>query len=135
MSQPNLYITLNAFARAVSAKADEVCKSHGLTASYAFLLLGIMENPGSDQKTIGDMYHFAPSTMTRFIDKLEKKELLTREQDGKSVKLYLTKKGEKLTKDLSKAIRLFNSDLEKDLGDKYADTLNRLLQFGIDELK
>lgn len=135
MSQSNLYITLNAFSRAVSARADAVCKPYGLTASYAFLLLGIMENPGSDQKTIGDMNHFAPSTMTRFIDKLEKKELLTREQDGKSVKLNLTKKGEKLTKDLSKAIRLFNSDLEKDLGDKYADTMNRLLQFGIDELK
>jgi DNA-binding MarR family transcriptional regulator len=135
MSQSNLYITLNAFSRVISTRADKVCKPYGLTASYAFVLLGIMENPGSDQKSIGDSYHFAPSTMTRFIDKLEKKELLMREQDGKSVKLHLTKKGEKLTKDLSKAIRLFSTNLEKDLGDKYADTLNRLLQFGIDELK
>jgi DNA-binding MarR family transcriptional regulator len=135
METPNLYITLNAFSRMVSTKADEVCKPYGLTASYAFVLLGIMENPGCDQKTIGGLYHFAPSTMTRFIDKLEKKDLLVREQDGKSVKLNLTAKGKKLTKDLNNAIRLFGKSLEKDLGEKYTDTLNRLLQFGIEEMK
>ena len=48
------------------------CKA-GLSPTYSYVLVVIHQYPGITQKELSDKLSIAPSTSTRFIDKLEEK--------------------------------------------------------------
>lgn len=127
----NIYIASNAFARQVSAMADKKMKPFGFSASYAFVLLAAARDGGVGQKELSEEFHLAPSTITRFIDKMEKQELLSREQNGKTVTVRLSEKGKKLIAEIKKALSEIDDEIKEMMGDKYAETLNKMLSHGI----
>ena len=57
-----------------------------------------------------------PSTITRFIDKLENKGLLIRKNDGKNAFIYLTENGSSLQLDINKAWSNLHTRYSKILG-------------------
>lgn len=83
--------------------AEEAFQSINLSPNYAFILLAILEKPGISQKELCSLIHIQPSTMTRFIDKLQKRGLISLRQRGRTSQLFLTKKGEKQKDALEKA--------------------------------
>lgn len=125
------YIFANTLARKISGIADEHFKPYGFTSSYAFLILAVSRNENIGQKDIGNEFYLAPSTVTRFVDKMEKMALLEREQDGKEVRLVLTDEGIKIAQLLEDELLLLNARIVELLGRKYHDTLNRMLEYGI----
>ncbi|MGF1671917.1 MAG: MarR family winged helix-turn-helix transcriptional regulator [Balneolaceae bacterium] len=127
----NIYINSNAIARLTSAAADNKIRPFGFTASYAFVIMAVERSPGIGQKEIGSMFHLAPSTVTRFIDKLEKKGLLKRRQNGKSVSVELTQRGKKLAGEIDRSVQDIEKELSDKMGDKYMKTLNQMMQHGI----
>ncbi len=127
----NIYINSNAIARLTSAAADNKIRPFGFTASYAFVIMAVERRPGIGQKEIGNMFHLAPSTVTRFIDKLEKKGLLKRRQNGKSVSVELTQRGKKLAGEIDRSVQDIEKELSDKMGDKYMKTLNQMMQHGI----
>lgn len=131
----DFYILTNALARNISSMADARFKPFGITTSYAYLLLAVYESPGIGQKEICEEYHFAPSTVTRFMDKLEKKNLMERRKEGKSVIPELTREGEKMCVELAEEIRSFNREIEEKLSPRFTDTLARMLEHGLNELE
>jgi len=64
------------------------------------------------QKEIGERLHLMPSTITRFVEKLEVKKLVLRKNEGKNVILCATKEGLEMQKDILKAWNQLNHSYE-----------------------
>lgn len=88
-----LYFTSNRFARYMTKIAEEAFAETDLSPNYLYLLTIVNLYPGITQKEISDKLSIAPSTSTRFIDKLEKLELVYRRLEWKEAHIHLTKKG------------------------------------------
>ncbi|HAS88823.1 MAG TPA: MarR family transcriptional regulator [Desulfovibrio sp.] len=88
-----LYFTVNTLSRAVSRLADEAFAEAGISPSHAFLMMLVNENPGIIQKELTTALHLAPSTVTRFVDSLQKKGFVERRTDGKLARVYPTEDG------------------------------------------
>jgi len=98
-----LYFTANSLARVLTAIAEEEFKKTGLAPNYAFILMLICEKPGLMQKEISEYLQLTPSTITRFVDKLENKKLLARRTEGKTVCVDPTEEGKALLEDIKAA--------------------------------
>ncbi len=97
-----LYYASNALARTTTRMAEEEFASVGLSPSYAFLLMTVAKNNGIQVGEISKALELTPSTITRLIDKMEKKGLLRRKFEGKTTGVFITAKGENLTIDIKK---------------------------------
>ena len=98
-----LFFSSGKLARVIGKTAEEAFKITGLSPSYAFLLHIVNHSSGIHQKKIGEMLHMTPSTITRFVEKLENKGLIERQTDGKNVHLFTTNKGLALQPEIVKA--------------------------------
>ena len=79
---PEFHLLLNRFSREMTAYFDARLKSLGFAVSYIELLITLDEQGKCSQKTLSEQLFLAPSTITRFLQKLEKEGLLTRERNG-----------------------------------------------------
>lgn len=77
-----LYFNINHLAWVVNRRWDEAFKEFGLSSSHAYLLRVVLAKPGLTQKEIGDILLLDKSTITRFINALEKKKLIKRSTLG-----------------------------------------------------
>ncbi|GAA5221080.1 hypothetical protein GCM10025777_17100 [Membranihabitans marinus] len=80
-------------ARTMSKKADEAFSPLGLSSSYAVLLMTVNDSPGILPKELSQIMQLAPSTLTRFIEKMEHRGLLKRQQVGRTTEVYPTDAG------------------------------------------
>jgi DNA-binding MarR family transcriptional regulator len=104
-----LYFTVSKLSRTITKMAEEEFAKTGLSPTYGFLVMTVNEKPGISQNEICDVLHIAPSTLTRFIDKLEGKGLVLRKSEGKNSFIYSTEKGIELQKEIEKAwLGLYN---------------------------
>ena len=92
----NLYYTTTAFAREISSIAENAFMDLGLTPSDAFLIMVVNEKPNVQPTEISEKILLAPSTITRMIEKLEKRSIVTRTQEGKYTYVAVTTKGKDL---------------------------------------
>jgi DNA-binding MarR family transcriptional regulator len=83
-----LYFTTNALARKVEKLALESWKPVDLSPSHAYLLLMVLEEPGTQPGCIANHLQLSPSTVTRLIEKLEERKLVTRTTEGKQTNVY-----------------------------------------------
>ncbi len=130
----HIYVQTNAMARKVSTLADRHFRPYGWSMSYVLLLLAIHKRDGAGQKELSRVFHLAPSTLTRFVDKLNNGGLVERIREGKEIMLELTEGGRELVGELEKEMERFDRELEKLWGVKYQDTLSRMLEFGIRQM-
>jgi len=98
-----LYFSANAFSRALTRIAEEEFSITGIAPSYAFVLMTINDSPGIHPMAISEIMMLNPSTITRFIEKLEARGYLTREIKGKFTEVYPTDKSRRLQVNLHKA--------------------------------
>ncbi|QAA33791.1 MarR family winged helix-turn-helix transcriptional regulator [Clostridium manihotivorum] len=115
-----LYFSANKLARIMTKMADEEFRITGLSPTYAFLVSIVNEKPGISQKDIGEALHITPSTITRFIDKLENSGYVNRRTEGKNSFIYSTEKGMELQKDINRAWSNLQQRYSKSVGkDEY----------------
>lgn len=88
-----MFFASNLLNRAITKMAEEEFKPTGLSPTYAFLLMAVQEQPGITQKELGEALHVTPSTITRFIEKLAYKGLVTTRSEGKISRVNLTPEG------------------------------------------
>ena len=98
-----LFFSSCKLARVLGKTAEEKFKVTGLSPSHAFLLHIVNISSGLGQKQIGELLHMTPSTITRFIEKLENKGLVSRKSEGKNVNIFKTEKGMLLQPEIEKA--------------------------------
>jgi DNA-binding MarR family transcriptional regulator len=74
---------------------DEFAVS-GLAPTYAFLMMAVYDKEGISQKELSEILHLQPSTVTRLIEKLVQKKLITSKAEGRRSLIFCTEKGKAL---------------------------------------
>lgn len=96
-----LYFNINALARVINKIWDDAFSEFDLSPSHAYLLRLILSSPGLSPKLISKELKLEKSTITRFLDALEKKGLIRRKKgesgDAREQCIYATKKAEKIS--------------------------------------
>lgn len=133
-----LYFTANKLSRAISKIAEEEFKITGLSPSYAYTVNIVNQRDGITQKELGEMLHITPSTITRFIDKLESKKLVRRSAKGKVSYIHSTEKGKELQAVIDQAwdnmYEKYSEIIGKKEGDRltiYLDEIGNKLEKGL----
>lgn len=95
-----LYFNVNSLARAVNRIWDDAFSEFGLSPAHAYLLRLVLSSPGLTPKQISLELKLEKSTVTRFLDVLEKKGFVRRKKgisnDAREQGIYPTKKSEKI---------------------------------------
>lgn len=94
MFEECLYFNSNALARTVSRVWTEAYKPFDLSPPHAFMLRVVLAKPGLMPRQLAKELSLSRSTVTRFLDSLEKRGFLVRKmttQDGREVQIYPTK--------------------------------------------
>ncbi|MCM3034238.1 MarR family winged helix-turn-helix transcriptional regulator [Niallia sp. MER 6] len=118
-----LFFTVKKLDRILDKIAEDAFKTTGLAPTYGFIILSIRENPGINQKELAELLHTAPSTIARFVPKLEQKNLVSHEQSGRNTLLYLTDEGVALAKEVKEAWDELHNIFSDVLGEKEHDEL------------
>lgn len=74
-----LYFHTNSLARKLNAMWEKAFELLDLHPSHAYLLRAVLKSPGISQQALAKEMQLNKSTITRFIESLEKKGLLTRQ--------------------------------------------------------
>ncbi|MDU7339071.1 MAG: MarR family transcriptional regulator [Clostridium sp.] len=88
-----LFFSTTKLARELGRLADEAFQKTGLSPSHAVLLYIINLKGEVQQKEVGELLHLTPSTITRLVDKLERKGYVKKQTEGKNVCLCATEEG------------------------------------------
>ena len=88
-----LYFTTAKLDRLLTRWAEEAFAASGLSPNHAFAVMLVNDRPGMNQTDLSNILNLSPSTLTRFIDKLEFKGWMRRTQDGRQTLLHPTAKG------------------------------------------
>lgn len=130
-----LYFTSNNMSRLINKMTEDAFMPTGLAPSYAFLMMVVIEEESIGVGLLADTLKLAPSTVTRFVDKLILKDYLKREQEGRNIIISATSKGIELLPSIKESWkRLYESYCEV-LGEEFAIKLtsdmskaNKILQ-------
>ena len=95
-----LFFTTVKVSRVFGKMAEEAFSKTGLSPSHALLLYLVNQKEEILQKELGETLHLTPSTITRLIEKLEHKTLVSKRCEGKSVILSTTPQGIALQKSI-----------------------------------
>ncbi|MCF2875229.1 MULTISPECIES: MarR family winged helix-turn-helix transcriptional regulator [unclassified Tenacibaculum] len=115
-----LYFTANSLTRYISTMADEAFRITGLSASYAHLMLLLIDEPGLGQNELSKRINVKASTMTRFVDKLIMMRYVERKQEGRNVFVYPTEEGINLKPKIDEALSNLFDTYCKVLGKDFA---------------
>lgn len=95
-----LYFNINALARRVNGVWEEAFREFGLSPSHAYLLRVVLANPGLSPKQIGEELKIEKSTVTRFLDAMEKAGFVSRKKsasgDGREQRIVPTRKAQNI---------------------------------------
>ena len=103
-----LYFTSAALARKVEKMAVDCWKEVNLSPSHAYLLMAVLDEPGIQPGLLSDYLQLQPSTITRFIEKLEDKKLVVRTTEGKATNVYPTPKARLLLPKMKECSQQFS---------------------------
>ena len=118
-----LFFNTNVLSRYLLKLAEKEFNYLNISPAHASLLLLVFDSPGISPKQLSKRLHLTPSTITRFIDSLEKKEFVIRRTKGKSAFISPGKKGVKYKKSIAVAYKNLYLKYTEVLG---SDTANQL---------
>lgn len=121
-----LFFTANSLARDITRMGEEEFSTIGMTPSYAFLLMLAGNSPGISQKELSKTMNMAPSTVSRFIDALARRKLLTKEVQGRTTYIHLTENGIRLQDNIREVWNNLYERYSTILGKENGEELTRL---------
>ena len=130
-----LYFNTASLHRMISKLAEKEFNKIGLSPSHAFIILYAIDHPGVNQNTLCDHLDLQPSTMTRFLDSLERDELIYRQVNGRDRLIYTTEKGNKKKKQIREAWQRLYFAYNEILSEPFASELSKNLHFSSKKLK
>ncbi|MFH2093965.1 MAG: MarR family transcriptional regulator [Pseudomonadota bacterium] len=104
-----LFFNTNALSRNLLKLAQMEFNPLDISPAHASLMLLVYDNPGISPKKLSQSLHLTPSTITRFMDVLVKKDLLIRKTKGKLAFIYPSANGLEFKAPIAQAyIRLYD---------------------------
>ena len=125
-----MHSAANLFSREISRHFDSYFTEFNLATSYAELLLILFEHEELSQNDLAEEMKLAPSTITRFVNKLVKKGLVEKNKVGRTAVITLSQEGQAVSPALKNSFENAVKDLENILGEKYVHTTKELLLHG-----
>lgn len=131
--EQRLFLALLKTADALGQEAEQLIKSAGLTATQYNVLriLRGAQPAGLACRGIGDRMISHDPDMTRLLDRLEKRGLITRERqkdDRRVVKTYITPQGLEVLKPLDHPLRELHKRQFRHISVAQLKTLSKLLE-------
>jgi len=130
MFEECLYFNSNALARTVSRVWAEAYKPFDLSPPHAFMLRVVLAKPGLMPRELAKELSLSRSTVTRFLDSLEKRDFLMRKmatQDGREIQVYPTKAAIEIHEQLDQTGRNLSKLMGKVIGqDDLSQTVSNL---------
>lgn len=128
-----LFFSFCKLQREIGRIAEEKFRRTGVAPSHAFLINIVNHQEGIHQKTIGELLHMSPSTITRFIEKLKKEGYLVTKSEGKNVHVFSTNKGRDLQKDIDSAweslYEAYSKALTKEERDEFTRLIHKMMNY------
>lgn len=103
MFEECLYFNTNSLARTVNRIWTAAYRQSDLSPPHAFLLRVVLAKPGLLPRELAGELNLSRSTITRFLDSLEKRDLLARmptKKDGREVQVFPTKEAKEIHQEL-----------------------------------
>ena len=119
-----LFFNTNALSRYLLKIAEKEFKHLNLSPAHASLLLIVYDSPGISPKELSRALHLTPSTITRFVDALEKKKIVKRTTKGKSAFISPSQKGLDLKGPIAIAYKNLYLNYSKILDSRIANQLS-----------
>ena len=121
-----LYFTANSLARVITKLGEEEFAQLGMSPSYAFVLVLVIDSPGISQKELAAHLNMAPSTVSRFVDALMAKRYIRKQVEGRNTLIFPTEEGAALKSGIEQAWRNLYERYSKILGKEDGDRLTEL---------
>ncbi len=118
-----LFFNTNTLSKYLLKLAEKEFKPLNISPAHASLMLLVYDSPGISPKDLSQLLHLTPSTITRFIDSLEKKDFVTRTNQGKNAFISPSQKGVELKQLIASAYKKLYLKYTQILG---SDTANQL---------
>ena len=113
-----LFFTANRLSNVLRRLANDAYAETGVATSHLYLLIIVYQYPGISITELSEKLDVAPSTCTRFVDALVKQEILSKEQEWKTVHVFLTDHGIDVTKKIDAALSRFAEECIQTLGEE-----------------
>lgn len=99
-----MFFTSNRLSNILRRKAEETFKPLGIGVPYVYLLIIVNQYDGISQTDLCKKLDIAPSTCTRFVDRLVKQGKLRREHEWKTAYVFLTEEGRQTCQGIDECI-------------------------------
>lgn len=123
----NIYFLSNALARKLSSQADETFAKFGLSSSHALILLLVSQNPEIQPSSLAAKLYLKPSTVTRLVQKLERRQLVQRSSEGRSTLIVCTSDGFEVVNQIKEQWQILVSEVSEELGERYVEVLSEMI--------
>ncbi|MFV0559527.1 MAG: MarR family winged helix-turn-helix transcriptional regulator [Enterococcus sp.] len=130
-----LFFSVKKLDRLLNKMADEAFRKTGLAPTYGFILLILNEKDGLPQKDIAKMLYSAPSTIARFVEKLEFKHYVKTVNDGRLSLVYLTDEGREFVKEVDSSWEELHHAYEAILGNEMSHSLSEDINHATEKLQ
>lgn len=130
----NLFFLASAFSRELVRETDEAFSTVGLSSSHALILCLVDESPGIRPGLLAEKLHLKPSTITRLVQKLERRQLVERESKGRATSIACTAAGSKLAHSLEEQWRMLISQKKEQLGERYVEVLSEMISNALEAM-
>lgn len=127
-----IYFNSNAFIRALNRVWEEAFESFDLSPPHAYLLRVVLGKPGQSQQGIANELNLARSTVTRFIDALEKRNLVVRHKsatDGREWLIHPTSRAKAMHDDLEATGEALSKKMQALIGKEHFDAIIDEVQY------
>src|SRR5690625_6363935 len=88
-----MHATINSFSREITSFFDQHFQEEDLATSYIELLIILLDHDALPQQEIAELMKLAPSTITRFVRKLEKRGRVQIKKHKGKVKVLMSAEG------------------------------------------
>ena len=117
--QKCIYFTISKMFRMVNKIAEESFEELGIYPTHAFLMIILKEEKkGLTVNEISEALAIAPSTVTRFVDKLVSRGYVKREKSGKNSFTKITQEGLEVIPKLNEAWKKIGDKIEELVGNE-----------------
>jgi len=126
-----LYFNVNALTRLVNKKWTDAFEVFDLSPAHGYMLRVVLSKPGITQKELATELRLEKSTITRFVDALQKKELVVRKAggvDGREQNIHPTGKAKKIHASLDEMGESLYQTMLSTIGKEQLTTLVRQLR-------
>jgi DNA-binding MarR family transcriptional regulator len=101
-----LFYSANALARATTRVAEDAFAPTGLAPSVAYVLMSVLREPGVSPGRLAGIMMLDASTVTRLLERLERRRLVRRSARGRAVAVFPTPEAEALRGVLARCAKL-----------------------------